>query len=545
MKENTFENNSEKAKNSLKAIYLPLIIAVIFTLGIYLGMRLVRVPAHTGMQFQAHNKLDVVLDLVSENYVDTLNKTELIESAIPHILSELDPHSVYIPAQDFEMQNEPLKGNFDGIGVQFNIQSDTIFVVNTISGGPSEKVGILAGDRIVTINDSLFAGVGITNEDVIKNLKGERGTQVRVGIARRGFSELIDFEITRDEIPLYSVDVSYMPSSNIGYIKVSKFAQTTFDEFLEAIEKLKKQGMEKLILDLRGNGGGYLFSAINLANQFLEDGKLIVYTQGQARPREDYFADNEGVLIDNEVVVLIDAWSASASEIVSGALQDNDRGTIIGRRSFGKGLVQESTRFRDGSAMRLTTSRYYTPTGRSIQKPYDKGNIEYMHELGKRFEHGELETRDSISFNDSLKFITPKGKIVYGGGGIMPDIFVPIDTTHNSKYFDKVMSKGLEYRFALLFADQNRKKLNTLDNWEDMLNYLEKQRVFEQFIAFAKKEGIKPIAADIKKSKSVLDIRLKAYIVRNILDDEGFYPILHQIDNTFKKAIEILAKNQN
>ncbi|HES59716.1 MAG TPA: S41 family peptidase, partial [Caldithrix sp.] len=416
-------------KNSKLSIYAPLVLAVVFALGIYLGNLLNFQSKDNKISLKSEpNKLDLIIDLIESDYVDTVSTSDLIEEAVPYILKNLDPHSIYIPAKDLKQVNEPLEGNFEGIGVQFNLLNDTILVINTISGGPAEKVGLMAGDKIITINDSLFAGKKITNEDVIKNLKGEQGTTVKVGVARIGFDKLLSFEITRNKVPLYSVDVAYMMSEDIGYVKISAFARTTYDEFMQAVNNLHKQGMKKIVLDLRSNTGGYLDAAISIIDEFLEKDKLIVYTEGKARPRYEYKATKNGACLKDELVVLIDSWSASASEIVAGAIQDNDRGTIVGRRSFGKGLVQESSYFRDGSALRLTIARYYTPTGRSIQKSYSKGNDEYELDLLHRYENGEFESADSTVFADSLKFVTKGGKIVYGGGGIMPDVFVAVDT---------------------------------------------------------------------------------------------------------------------
>ena len=349
-------------KNSKLSIYAPLVLAVVFALGIYLGNLLNFQSKDNKISLKSEpNKLDLIIDLIESDYVDTVSTSDLIEEAVPYILKNLDPHSIYIPAKDLKQVNEPLEGNFEGIGVQFNLLNDTILVINTISGGPAEKVGLMAGDKIITINDSLFAGKKITNEDVIKNLKGEQGTTVKVGVARIGFDKLLSFEITRNKVPLYSVDVAYMMSEDIGYVKISAFARTTYDEFMQAVNNLHKQGMKKIVLDLRSNTGGYLDAAISIIDEFLEKDKLIVYTEGKARPRYEYKATKNGACLKDELVVLIDSWSASASEIVAGAIQDNDRGTIVGRRSFGKGLVQESSYFRDGSALRLTIARYYTP----------------------------------------------------------------------------------------------------------------------------------------------------------------------------------------
>jgi carboxyl-terminal processing protease len=489
-----------------------------------------------------NNKLSSILSYISSEYVDSISVDKLTESAIPVILEELDPHSVYIPAQDLSKYNEPLVGNFSGIGVQFNMVDDTVAIINTIANGPSEIVGIIGGDRIVKVNGRTVAGVKLPSDSIVGMLRGIKGTTVKVAIMRRGEKNLLDFEITRDDIPLYSVDVAYMISEKTGYIKISTFAQTTYDEFVTAVEKLHGKGMDKLILDLRSNGGGLMDAATKIADQFLEDNKLIVYTQGNARARYDVFATAGGLCSKDEVCILMDEFSASASEILAGAIQDNDRGTIIGRRSFGKGLVQEQIQFRDGSALRLTIARYYTPTGRSIQKPYSADKMDYYSDLNKRYDHGEFENADSIKFVDSLKFVTPGGKTVYGGGGIMPDIFVPMDTTGISPYFNKVRNLGLIYRFAFDYADKNRVNLQKHKTVSDLTKYLDKTSFFKEFLKYADAKGVPQNAADLKVSEELIRVQIKAYIARNTIDNEGFYPIIQEIDNTLLKAIEVIEK---
>ncbi|HPX06852.1 MAG TPA: S41 family peptidase, partial [Tenuifilaceae bacterium] len=366
----------------------------------------------------------------------------------------------------------------------------------------------------------------------------------KVGIKRNDVNELIDFDIVRGKIPIYSVDVSYMASPTIGYIKISKFARTTYREFIDAIEKLKKEGMTKVVIDLRGNNGGYLDAATNIANEFLPEGKLIVYTQGKARPRQNIYSTASGRCLDTEVAVIIDEFSASASEILAGAIQDNDRGVVIGRRSFGKGLVQEQILFSDGSAIRLTIARYYTPTGRSIQKHYEPGSDDYFYDISNRYMHGEFQEPDSIQFADSLKFTTPSGRTVYGGGGIMPDVFVGLDTTGVTPYFTKVSNRNLVYRFAFQFAEKNRKHLNSLKTFTDVYSFIEQQKIFEEFVTYAQSNGVKPNAKDIKVSRQLIETQIKAYIARNAIDNEGYYPYIKNIDTTLKKAIEVLDNNQ-
>lgn len=528
------------------SFYLPILFSVILIIGIYLGMKLA--PSSSGTQNiftirqDNYNKISDILNYVSQDYVDSVDRNKLVEEAIDGILNELDPHSSYISAEEFNAVNDPLAGNFEGIGIQFRIIKDTINVIHPIAGGPSIKVGLRAGDRIVNIEDTIVAGVGITNSDAIKKLKGKKGTKVNIDIYRRGVNELLDFTITRDVIPTYSLDFKYMFDDKIGYIKLSKFSATTYDEFSKAMKELLNLGMEKLILDLRGNVGGYLQIAIKLADEFLKEGKLIVYTEGNSRPRNYAYATKTGMFENNEVVVLIDEGSASASEIIAGAIQDNDRGLIIGRRSFGKGLVQEQLNFPDGSALRLTVARYHTPTGRCIQRPYENGFEDYNHDFYYRIVNGEFGNADSIHFDDSLKYTTPKGKIVYGGGGIMPDIYVPLKSDEKDKYFYSLTGKGLIFQFAFDYADKNRKDLNqykTFDNFNKEFQIT--NDLFNNLITYAETKGIKENKKTINKSKQKIQILFKAYIGRNIYDNESFYPLYHKIDNGFLKAVEVLS----
>ena len=490
-----------------------------------------------------NDKLNSILNIVESNYVDSVNRNDLVETAIPAMLKKLDPHSVYIPAKDLARANEPLMGNFDGIGISFNLLTDTILVISTIPGGPSEKLGLLPGDKILYVNDSLVAGKHISDERVMGLLKGKRGTVVKIKILRGEHKELLSFEITRDKIPMYSIDVDYMVNSYIGYIRINNFAMTTFDEFMKGLKELKGQGMTSLIMDLRGNSGGIMEAAIQIANQFLKEGQLIVYTKGRAQPRSEARATGKGEFETGGLVVLIDEWSASASEILAGALQDNDRGIIIGRRSFGKGLVQEPIPFADGSEIRLTIARYYTPTGRSIQKSYKNGFDKYYDDLNDRYHRGEFEVSDSIHFSDSLKFTTPGGRVVYGGGGIMPDKFVPVDTSGLSSYFLKVRS--YIYRFALKYTENNRETLKKLTESGEMGKFLDKQALLDQFIQYAAANGIKKDPAGLKISGNIISTQIKAYIARNILDNKGFYPIWENIDTTLKYAIDFLEKQTN
>ena len=485
-------------------------------------------------------KFSQVLNWIDKYYVDTANKSELVETAIIEMLQSLDPHSTYLNKEEVKQMNEPLQGNFDGIGISFNMLTDTILVISTIPGGPSEKLGLMPGDKILYVNDSLVAGKHISDEKVMSLLKGPRGTVVKIKILRNGHKELLPFEITRDKIPMYSIDVDYMVNNYIGYIRINNFAVTTVDEFMKGLRELKSHGMTSLILDLRGNSGGIMEAAVQIANQFLSEDQLIVYTKGRAQPRSEARATGKGEFETGDLVILIDEWSASASEILAGAIQDNDRGTIIGRRSFGKGLVQEPISFADGSGMRLTIARYYTPTGRSIQKPYNNGFDEYYDDLHERYSRGEFEVSDSIHFSDSLKFTTPGGRVVYGGGGIMPDKFVPADTSGISPYFMKVRS--LIYRFALKYTESNRELLKKFTETGEMEKYLDKQTLLDQFIKYAEVNGIKKDPEGLKISGNIMHTQIKAYIARNILDNKGFYPIWEDIDTTLKYAIDFLKK---
>lgn len=490
-------------------------------------------------------KIDEVLSMIDAKYVDTTNINSMTEEAIVDLVAKLDPHSVYVPASDLEEVNSQLEGSFSGIGVQFNIQNDTIMIVSVISGGPSEKVGLLAGDRIVTVNDTLFTGKKITNEKVMKKLRGKADTKVKLGVKRYGTNEILKYTVTRGKIPVNSVDIAYMIAPGTGFIKVNKFAENTYSEFLNAIADLRAKGARKYIIDLRENSGGLMDQAINMINEFLPKGQLIVYSEGKAYKRFDANADGKGSCINAPVVVLIDEFSASASEIFAGAIQDNDRGMIIGRRSFGKGLVQQQYDLSDGSALRLTVARYYTPSGRSIQKPYIKGKAaDYENDIMNRYLHGEFDNKDSIHVADSLKFKTLKGRTVYGGGGIMPDIFVPRDTTEYTPYFNKVLNYGFIYQYAFKYTDENRKKLNTIKTWQTMDAYLSTQPLLKQFVEFAAKKGVKPNNKEISISQRLINTQLKSYITRNILGDQGFYPLFFRDDKTVNKAIEVISKTK-
>ena len=526
-------------------LYVSILLFVTLFIGIYFGSHMSRrslMPGKKSTQ-QATDKLSSIIRLIDAAYVDTIDSKDIVEKSVPSILENLDPHSTYIPARDMQEVEEEMQGNFSGIGVQFAIQEDTIMIVDVISGGPSSKLGILPGDRIVMVNDSLVAGKGIKNDQVLKLLRGKKGTRVKISNSRKGFKNLLDFDITRGEIPIYSVDVSYMIDNETGFIKVSRFGEQTYKEFTEAMEKLDTSGASKIVIDLRGNPGGYLAAVINMVNDFLEKGDPILVTKGKSQPQKTYSANNKNRWSNKKLYLLIDEFSASASEIFAGAIQDNDRGIVIGRRSFGKGLVQEQIPFSDGSALRLTVARYYTPSGRCIQKSYKDGNEKYFEDLFARMKHGEFRSADSIQFADSLKYMTKNGRKVYGGGGIMPDFFVPADTTGRSDYFEKIYQKGLVYQYALYYSDINRKALQKLSGPSGISDYLEKQNILKSFIDYSASKGVAADNEGLQVSGFIIKTQIKAYIARNILGEEGFYPILQEIDKTLLKAIEISKQN--
>lgn len=530
-------------KQGFKILY-PLLLAIAIVVGIYIGVKYSNSPISVIPNF-GQSKINGLMYLISNEYVDSVNIDSLTEKVIPKIIGELDPHSSYIPAEDLEMVNNDLDGSFSGIGIQFSILNDTIMVVDVISGGPSEKAGVLAGDRIVSVNDSSITGSSITNEKVMHRLRGAKNSNVKLSILRPSSKDIIDIDITRGDIPVNSVDVAFKPNDEIGYIKVSKFGKHTYSEFLTSLAKLAVEGTSKFIIDLRGNSGGYMESAINMVNEFLPAGYMIVYTKGNASPLNEVFSNGMGSFQDNQIVVLVDEWSASASEIFAGAIQDNDRGVIIGRRSFGKGLVQQQIPFNDGSAIRLTIARYYTPSGRSIQKEYKMGDSEnYEMDLLNRFEHGEFDSQDSIHMNDSIKYKTIYGRTVYGGGGIMPDIFVPRDTSFYSPYLTQVVNNGIIYQFAFKYSDENREKLSKFKSAKSLLVYLKGEDILSQFVAFAASKDIKARPVYINISRKEILNNLYANIARNILGDEAFYPIVLMNDETFRKAVDILNEDK-
>ena len=537
-------------ESNKKTRYIPIIIAVSIVAGIFIGTfyanRFSEQNRGIGIISSTSNKLTGLLRIIDDQYVDTVNMSELIEDAMPQILGELDPHSSYIPAKDLQAVNDDLRGSFSGIGVQFTIQQDTIHISNVIPGGPSEKVGIMAGDRIVEIDDSAFVGKIVTNDESMKRLKGPKGSEVKLGVFRQGEKELLHFTIVRGDIPVKSIDAAYMINQKFGYIKINKFGETTYPEMLIALAQLHQQECEGMIIDLRGNTGGYMGAAIQMVNEFLPKGRLIVYTEGRKAPRENYPSNGTGSSQQLPVIVLLDEGSASASEIFAGAIQDNDRGTIIGRRSFGKGLVQQPIEFNDGSAIRLTIARYYTPSGRCIQKPYKKGHDEqYELDILTRYEHGEFFSQDSIKQDESQIYYTSLGRPVYGGGGIMPDIFVPQDTTGVTSYFNMAMNRGLTIQFAFQYTDQNRQKLQKYDNADDLLKYLKKQNILEKFASFAEKKGLKRRNILMYRSKALFDRNLYGNIIYNMLNMEEYLKFLNQSDKTVLKALEVLEAGES
>lgn len=483
-------------------------------------------------------KFESALKYLERYYVDSINQEKLVEDAIRGMLKELDPHSVYLTKAEMEEMNEPLVGNFEGIGIQFNILNDTILVSSTIPGGPSEILGILAGDKIVVIDTQNVAGIGIKTKDVISKLRGQKGTKVSVKILRRGEKKLLDFTITRDKIPIFSLDASYMVEPEIGYVKLNRFSATTIQEFEQAMDTLQKQGMKHLILDLRGNSGGYLKTAIDLADEFLSSRKMIVYTEGVHFSKEETYATAKGNFESGKVVVLIDYGSASASEIVAGAIQDQDRGLIIGNRSYGKGLVQKPYSLSDGSTVRVTVQRYYTPTGRSIQKPYE----EYKDEYAKRMESGEFFHMDSIHFPDSLKYYTPNKRVVYGGGGITPDLFVPIDTSFNTGYYSAIVRKGLMYDFSVRYVDNKRKQLKkmypTMEAFKK--NFEIDENLLAEFISYAEEKEVKKNEEQLKVSEPMIKNQLKASIARGFWGTLGYWYVANDLNNFYKEAVKAI-----
>lgn len=489
-------------------------------------------------------KVAGALYAVASLYVDSVNSEKLAEDAIRGMLEKLDPHSNYMDKEETKEMTEPLQGNFDGIGIQFNMLTDTLYIIQVIPGGPSEKVGLRSGDRIIQVNDTLIAGVEMKTTDIMKRLRGTKGTEVTVKVLRQGSPELLDFKIIRDKIPVYSLDAAYMVDKATGYIKLNRFAATSVEEFREALEKLKKRGMQNLILDLQANGGGYLNAAIDLADEFLDKNKLIVYTEGNKQRREESSSTSAGDFENGRLVILIDESSASASEIVSGAIQDWDRGVLVGRRSFGKGLVQRPIPMPDGSMIRLTVARYYTPTGRCIQKPYINGDKDqYEQDLMKRFDHGELMHADSIHFADSLKYNTLlSGRTVYGGGGIMPDIFVPVDTTRTTKYHRELVGKGVIYQTSMNYIDRHREELKkrypTIEEYKK--SFVVNDEIVNELRELADKEKIAFDEKEYAISKPLIFLQLKALIARDLFDMNEYFVVINDINESLQEALKLI-----
>ena len=528
--------------------FIPFLLAICLVAGIGIGTFYANHFSGNklGIINTSSNKLNALLHIIDDQYVDTVKVNDLVEETMPLILSELDPHSSYIPAKDLEAVNSELKGSFSGIGIQFTIQDDTIHINSVIKGGPSEKVGLMAGDRIVEVDDSAFVGKIVTNFEAMKRLKGEKGSKVKLGIFRPGEKEILDFTVIRGDIPVKSIDAAYMINDKFGYVKVNKFGETTYPELLIALAKLNQEDCKGMIIDLRGNTGGYMAAAIQMINEFLPGNRLIVYTQGRKSPRENYTSNGSGSSQQMPLIVLIDEISASASEIFAGAIQDNDRGTIIGRRSFGKGLVQQPIEFSDCSAIRLTIARYYTPSGRCIQKPYEKGkDEEYELDLLTRYEHGEFFSADSIKQNENEVYHTSLGRPVYGGGGIMPDIFVPQDTTDMTSYFRMAANRGLIIRYSFDYTDQNRSDLLQYETPDQLVDYLKTQKLLNKFAAWAEKKGLKRRNNLMQKSKKLFELSLYGNIIYNMLGMEAYIQYLNQTDKTVLKALEVLEKGES
>ncbi len=527
--------------------FTPVIIAISVVAGILIGTFYAKHYGGNklGIINGSSNKLNALLHVIDEQYVDTVDMSKLVENAMPQILAELDPHSTYIPAQKLEEVNSELEGSFSGVGIQFTIQEDTIHVNSVVSGGPAEKVGLMAGDRIVMVDDSLFVGKGLTNEKAMRTLKGPKGSQVKLSVKRITEKDLLDFVVTRGDIPQNTIDAAYMINEDFGYVQISKFGRTTHVELLNAIAQLSHQNCKGMIIDLRENTGGYMEAAIRMVNEFLPEGKLIVYTQGRKYPRMEEYANGTGSCQNIPLVVLIDQGSASASEIFAGAIQDNDRGTIVGLRSFGKGLVQQPIDFSDGSAIRLTIARYYTPSGRCIQRPYENGkDSKYEMDWLDRYEHGEFFSADSVKLDKKLRYSTSLGRPVYGGGGIMPDVFVPRDTTGVTSYLMEVSNKGLLIQFSFQYTDRNRAKLDQFNDETELQKYLEKQNIVEQFVQFAAQKGVKRRNLLINKSRKLLERNLYGNIIYNIQGKEAYIRYINRDDATVLKALEILERGE-
>ncbi len=526
-------------------IWLPLCIAISIAIGIFIGNAFSIFGSGAHWFSKGNNKLETVFEYINKAYVDTVNVNDLVENAIPSILAGLDPHSDYISAETMSRKGDELEGHFSGIGVEFLILNDTLTIVNAIPGGSSEAVGIMPGDRVIYVNDTLFSGKQINENTVYSTLKGPKGTQIKLGVRRPGKAEIIPFLVTRADVPVRSVDASYMVDDKIGYIKVSKFGSPTYNEFITAIAKLKSQNCESFIIDLQQNTGGYMEAAIMMVNEFLSSGNLIVYTEGRAYPRENYYADNSGTCKTSQIVVLMDEGSASASEIFAGAIQDNDRGLIVGRRSFGKGLVQTQYKFNDGSALRLTIARYHTPSGRCIQKAYERGDRQnYNMDIYNRFNRGEFDNRDSIKLDNLPLFHTLSGRPVYGDDGILADVFIPRDTAGVNSYYIRVANKGLLREYSYIFTEKYREKLTGYKSWREAAKFLSTQPLVDNLVEYAYIKGIRRQPYLIEESRKLLQNQLEAFIIRNIFGEDAFYELYQRDETMIKEAIKLLKADK-
>jgi len=534
----------EGAPRKRTSPFQPLLFALMLVVGIFIGTNLGDKNIFVLQSSKSEDtKLMRLMKYIDNNYVDDVDKSELIDAAIRAILEELDPHSYYVSAEEFAAAQEPMEGNFEGIGVEFMIQRDTLVVVSPIEGGPSEAAGIQPGDRIVEVEGEPIAGIGLSNTDVMKLLKGAKGTKVNIGIERVGENKLLQFTIVRDKIPIYSVTANFMLTPETGYVKVVRFAKNTYEEFTHAIDSLRSKGANKLVIDLRGNGGGYLNSAVPMVEEFVEKGELIVYTQGKSSARRDYRSSIHGHYKDMQVAVLINEGSASASEIMAGALQDLDLATIVGRRSFGKGLVQEERPLDDSSSVRLTVARYYTPSGRCIQREYGKG-INYEDDMLDRIDRGELMSADSIKFPEDQKFSTRAGRTVYGGGGIMPDVFVPVDTSNATRYLSDLIYDGIIRQWAFSYTEKNRSKLNYASVDDLMANFAISADMMDALVAYAKAEGITPGKGELNRSRNQIALRVKAFVARNLFNENAYFRVVAVEDADIMKALEVLGGEQ-
>lgn len=528
-------------KNTKSQIRLPIFLALGISAGIWIGATFAEPSSDRNDLKSAIYKLQEIITYINRDYVDSVDTNELVEFGIEKMLGKLDPHSSYIPAKDAALAKSQLEGEFDGIGIEFGILRDTIYVVSPLTGGPSEKIGLQSGDQIIKVDGETVAGTGITNRDVFDLLRGPKGSHVEIAIKRKREPDLLDFNITRDKIPQYSVNASYMIDGETGYIKVTRFAANTHEEFRNALQELKAEGMKRLIMDLQGNPGGYMGAAINIADEMLKDKAVIVSQKGKLdRYNQEALAVRPGAFEEGAVIVLVNEGSASASEIVAGAIQDNDRGLIVGRRSFGKGLVQMPIDLSDGAELRLTIARYYTPSGRSIQKPYGESEEDYAMDYYNRLEHGEFFSADSIDFNDSLKYETLKGRTVYGGGGIMPDYFVPLDTTMSSSYVNRLFSSESWREYILDYLDINKKKFDEMPFEVFNKNFEITDAMLSDLVKTGEKYKVKYNEKDFEKSKNYLKILLKAHMARNIYDDNAFYKVINEVNEIYQQAIKLL-----